>query len=71
MEKKKENPLFWVLGGLGVGIIVSLGVFMLLTYYDDKAKDPRRKNVEELIHEAEHLIEMGKKGAYYAKRNRG
>jgi hypothetical protein len=71
VEDKKGNPLLWVLAGLGIGMLVSLSVYTLLTYYDEKEKDPRRKNVEELIHEAEHLLEMGKKGAYYAKRNRG
>lgn len=72
MNDNKDKRITWLLSALGVGLLISLGVYATFVYLDRRrAFDPRERKVEELIEEAEHLLELGRKGAYYSKRGRG
>jgi len=59
----KKETFLWLTVGLGVGLIIS-AAFTYKFYSDefDRRKDPRRQRVEELLGEAERLLNMGKKG---------
>ncbi len=58
----KKDTFLWLTVGLGVGMLVS-AVFTYRYYSEEqKAKsDPRRKRIEELLNEAEALLNKGKK----------
>ncbi len=72
MKGKKCKLTWWIIGAVGVGIVLSVGIYAMYTYYNtDKPSDPRSTKVNELLKEAELLIEMGKRGEYYSKRTRG
>jgi hypothetical protein len=59
---KKENFL-WLTIGLGIGMLTS-AVITYTHYVEDEKRrqDPRMKRVEELLAEAESLLNKGKKG---------
>lgn len=72
MDDKKRKVLLWVLGAVSLSVLVSIGVCAAVNYHRKRSnRDPRGEKVNELLHEAEHLLDMGKRGQYYAKRNRG
>ncbi len=61
----KKETFLWLTIGFGVGMLVS--ATMTYKVYADEARrsrDPRQKKVEELLDEAERLLDMGKKGRY-------
>lgn len=61
----KKETFLWLTIGFGVGMLVSAS--MTYKFYSDEAgrrRDPRRKKVEELLDEAERLLDMGKRGRY-------
>ena len=57
----KKDTFLWLTVGLGIGMIVS-AVFTYRFYSEEKKSkaDPRRKRVEELLNEAEVLLDMGR-----------
>lgn len=72
LSDNTDKRISWLLSALGIGLLVSLGVYAAFEYIDRRrAFDPRERKVEELIEEAEHLLELGRKGTYYSKRGRG
>jgi len=72
LSDNTDKRISWLISALGIGLLVSLGVYAALAYIDRRrAFDPRERKVEELIEEAEHLLELGRKGTYYSKRGRG
>ncbi|MCE1245096.1 MAG: hypothetical protein LWY06_00460 [Firmicutes bacterium] len=59
----KKETFLWLTIGLGVGMLTS-AVFAYKYYSDEdrRRRDPRMKRVEELLEEAEMLLNKGKKG---------
>ncbi|MDQ7824252.1 MAG: hypothetical protein RDV48_15735 [Candidatus Eremiobacteraeota bacterium] len=73
MNDNSEKKMCWFLGAMGIGILLSISIFALISYCHslDPDSDPRSEKVKELIHEAEQLLEKGKRGTYCPKQNRG
>lgn len=71
-DLKKSSGLTYLLLGLGAGILVTAAIVVALKCMEtSRVRDPRGEKVRGLIEEAEHLIALGRRGAYASKRMLG
>lgn len=62
----KKDTFLWLTIGFGVGMLTS-AVFTYKMYEDDRRyrEDPRQEKIQDLLEEAERLLNMGRKGKIF------
>lgn len=61
-DARQTPPWMWISLGIGSGLLITLVVGLGLRYLrDGEEGDPRARQVEELLEEAERLLAQGKR----------